>query len=140
MDWKRIISWSLIIVVGTYLVATGSALTMSRWEIYGDTIDEAVARSSLIRHSAYFIVGVALYWRFAVGVPSKRLLHVLAAYAIVQVLDAGVSVLFSGSIKQLLDPWVMGRSLLAAIAGFGIATQSSNKLLHATAMNAARKR
>jgi hypothetical protein len=140
MDWKRVISWSLIIVVGTYLVAIASAVTMSRWEIYGDTIEEAVARSRLIRHGAYFIVGAALYWRFAVGAPSKRLLHVLTAYAIVQALDAGVSVLIGASIEQLLDPWAMGRSLLAAIAGFGIATRSSNKPPHATAMNTARER
>jgi hypothetical protein len=142
MNWKRIVIWSLIILAGTYAVAIVSALTMGSWEIYGQTLEEAVANSGTIRRTAYVVVGAGLFWWFAAEIQSKRLLHVLAAYIVVQVLDMGVSVLLGASIKELFvfDPWAVGRGLLAAASGLGLASLTSNKRLHATALgNAARE-
>lgn len=141
MNWKRIVVWSLIILAGTYAVAIVSALTMGSWGIYGQTPEEeAVANSGIIRRSAYVVVGAGLFWWFAAEIQSKRLLHVLAAYIIVQILDMSVSILLGTSIKELFDPWAVGRGLLAAASGFGLASLSSNKRLHATALgNAARE-
>ena len=118
MNWKRIVIWSLIILAGTYAVALVSALTMGSWEIYGQTLEEAVANSGLIRRIAYTIVAAVLFWRFAAGIQSKRVLHVLGAYMLVQILDMSVSI---------LDPWAVGRGLLAATAGLGLASLGFNR-------------
>ena len=126
MNWKRIVIWSLIILAGTYAVAIVSALTMGSWQIYGQTLEEAVANSGLIRRIAYTIVAAALFWRFAAGIQSKRVLHVLAAYMLVQILDMSLSILLGGSIKELFDPWAVGRGLLAATSGLGLASLGSN--------------
>jgi hypothetical protein len=129
-----------MILAGTYAVAIVSALTMGSWEIYGQTLEEAVANSRLIRRIAYTIVAAALFWRFAAGIQSKRVLHVLAAYMLVQILDMSVSILTGGSSKELFDPWALGRGLLAATCGLGLASLGSNQRQHATALgNAARE-
>jgi hypothetical protein len=138
VNWKRIVIWSLIILAGTYAVALASALTMGSWEIYGRTLEEAVANSGLVRRIAYTIVAAVLFWRFAAGVQSKRVLHVLAAYMLVQILDMSGSMLLGGSIKELFDPWAVGRGLLAATSGLGLASLGSNKRLHTTALEARR--
>lgn len=132
MNWNRIVFGSLLILAGTYAVAMVSALTMGSWQIYGETIEEAVANSGLIRRIAYIVVAAALFWWFAAGVQSKRVLHVLAAFILVKVLDASVSVLLGTPINGLFDPWALGRGLLAAACGLGLAIFSSNKQLHAS--------
>jgi hypothetical protein len=126
VNWKRIFAWSLLIFVAANAVAFSSGLTMARWDLYGKTIEEAIANSQIVRRLAIGFVAALLYWRFALGIPAKRLLHVLAVYALVQLLDIGVSALFGTPANELLDPWSMARSLLAAIIGLGAASLSSN--------------
>jgi hypothetical protein len=127
VNWKRIVIGSLVILAGTYAVAIVSALTMGSWEMYGKTLEEAVVNSSVIRRSGYFVVATVLFWRFAAKIPSKRVLHVLAAYMLVQILDMGVSILLGASIKELFDPWAVGRGLLAAASGLGLASLRSRR-------------
>jgi hypothetical protein len=125
VNWKRIVAWSLVILAGTYAVAIVSALTMGSWQIYGETLEQAVVNSGFVRRSGYVVVGAVLFWRFAAPIRSNRLLHVVVAYLIVQVLDMGTSLLLGEAIEDLLDPWAIGRVLLAAILGFALASWSS---------------
>jgi hypothetical protein len=134
VNWKRIVIWSLLILAGTYAVAIVSALTMGSWQMYGQTIEEAAANSRLIRRVAYSVVAALLFWRFAADIQSKRVLHVLATYILVQVLDAGMSALLGAPINELFDPWALGRGSLAAACGLGLARLSSKKRLHAAAL------
>jgi hypothetical protein len=45
VTWQRIVIGSLLILAGTYAVAIVSALTMGSWQIYGQTLEAAVAAS-----------------------------------------------------------------------------------------------
>lgn len=124
--WKRIVVWSGLIFLTANIVGFISGFTMGNWEIYGRTIEEAIANARLIRRIGYGVIGAILYWQFAAGVTSKRLLHTLALFALVQIIDLSFTFLvFSVPIDELFDPWAIGRSLLAAMAGLGIAWLSS---------------
>lgn len=99
---------------------------MKYWEFYGSTMDEAIANARLVRRITYGIVGAILYWRLAVPV-QKRLLHVAAVFVTVQLIDLTVSFfLFGTPASRLIDAWGLGRSLLAAAVGLGLASLGSN--------------
>ena len=124
--WKRVFVWSLLIYVAAMAVGISSGLTMGAWEIYGSTIEEAVENARLMRRLAYGIVGALLYWRLAAPV-RQRLLHVAAAFIVVQLIDLTVSfLLFRVPAEELIDVGAIGRSLLAAAAGLGLAWLGSN--------------
>ena len=99
---------------------------MGYWEIYGSTMETAVANARLVRRIAYGVIGALLYWRFAAAIPTKRLLHVVALYVLVQLIDLCVSLLLGTSVQDWFDPWFLGRSLLAAAVGFTVAGLGSN--------------
>jgi len=125
--WKRTIAWAILIFVCANMVALISGFSMGNWEIYGRTMEEAVANARLIRRIGYGVVGAILYWRFAAGVTSKLLLHAFSLFALVQIIDLSFSFfVFSVPAGELVDPWAMGRSLLAAAVGTGAAWLGSN--------------
>lgn len=135
IHWKRIVAWSLLILLAVNVVGTSSGLTMARWEIYGGTIDEAIANSRLIRRIASGMIAVILYWRFATGLPARRTLHVVAAFALVHFMDAGVSFfVFGVPVRELIERWALVRDFLAAVTGLGIAHWHSRISLKATLM------
>jgi hypothetical protein len=125
--WKRVVVWSVLIFVAANMVGLISGFTMGNWEIYGRTMEEAIINARLIRRIGYGIVGAILYWWFATGVASKPLLHVVALFALVQVIDLLFSFfVFSVPANELFDYWAIGRSFLAAMVGLGIAWLGSN--------------
>lgn len=98
---------------------------MGNWEIYGSTMDVAIENARLVRRIAYGVIGTILYWLLAAPV-RQRLLHVAAAFIVVQLFDLAVSFfVFHKPAAELVDLWSLGRSLLAAAAGLGIASLSS---------------
>ena len=125
--WKRIVAWAILIFVGANLVGLISGFSMANWEIYGGTMEEAVANARLVRRIGYGVVGAILYWRFAAGVTSKLLLHAFALFVLVQIIDLAFSFfVFAIPARELVDPWAIGRSLLAAAVGTGAAWLGSN--------------
>jgi hypothetical protein len=120
VNWKRTTIWSLVILLSGYAVAVVSALTMVRWENYGESIEAAVANARLLRLIGYFVVAVILYWRFAAGTQSNRALHVLVAFAIVQIVEMAVSLVLGSPVNELVAPWDLARSFLAAAVGLAI--------------------
>ena len=126
IDWKRIVVWACLIYIALSAVAFLSGLTTMDWEMYGSTMEEAAGNIWLTRRIAMGIVGVFLYWWFATGVASKRLHQVTAVFVLVQMIDLPVSYfLFGAPVGELFDAWSMGRSLLAAMIGFGLASMGS---------------
>lgn len=120
--WKRVVAWAILIYATANLVGILSGFSMSHWEIYGSTTDDAIANARLVRRIGYGIVGVILFWRFGAGVTSRLLLHALALFALVQIVDLSVSYfVFSAPMTGLFDPWATARSLLAAAIGTGVA-------------------
>ncbi|WP_456953370.1 hypothetical protein [Lysobacter sp. HA35] len=100
---------------------------MAHWNLYGATMEEAIANARLVRRIAAGIVGALLYWRLAAPLPSRRWVHVAAAFLIVQILDAAASlVVFHASAKDLIDPASLGRSAVAALVGLGLASLGPN--------------
>lgn len=119
---KRIVAWAILIHAAANLVGVLSGFSMTLWEIYGSTLDEAIANARLVRRIGYGLVGAILFWRFGAGVTSRLLLHALALFALVQIVDLSVShFVFSVPVTELFDPWATARSLLAATTGTGVA-------------------
>ena len=124
--WRRVVVWAALIYVAAMVVGFSSGLTMGNWEIYGSTIDVAVENARLVRRVAYGAVGAILYWLLAAPV-QQRLLHVAAVFVVVQLIDVAVSFfVFHTPAAELIDLWSLGRSLLAAAVGLGLASLGSN--------------
>jgi hypothetical protein len=103
-----------------------SGMSMGYWELYGSTMDEAIANARLVRRVAYGLIGALLYWRLAAPV-QKRLLHVAAAFIVVQAIDLTVSYfLFRTPARELIDLWSIGRSFIAALVGLGLTGLGAN--------------
>ena len=124
--WLRVLAWSVLIYAAAMGVGLLSGMSMGYWELYGSTMDEAIANARLVRRVAYGLVGVFLYWRLAAPV-QKRLLHVAAAFIVVQGIDLTVSYfLFRTPARELIDLWSLVRSSIAALVGLGLASLGSN--------------
>lgn len=121
-QWARVLVWSLLIFLAPNVIGLLSGLSMANWEIYGPTIKQALANARLVRQIVIPVVATLLYWRFAAGVTSRVLRHVLAVFALSQILDHSVSLLaFAVPVHELIDLRAVGRGVLAAMIGFGIA-------------------
>jgi hypothetical protein len=100
---------------------------MTRWTIYGATIEEAVLNARLVRRIGYGVVTALLYWRFAAPLTKNRWLHVLAAFVLIQVLEMLVSaVVFRAPASELIDLGALSRSSIAALVGLGLASLGPN--------------
>lgn len=127
MNWIRIVAWSALILAVANAIAFCSGLTMGHWEIYGPTIDDAVANNRLVRRLLIGCAVALLYWRFAAGIAARRFLHVLAVFLSIQVMDiVSTAVLFGTAIQELFDPWALARGLSAALIGYGLSRLSSH--------------
>lgn len=126
-SWERIVAWSLFIFVVANVIGFVSGLTMARWQIYGSTLEQAVQNARRVRQITYVIVGAILYWRLAAPV-QERLFHVAAAFVTVALIDLTVSFfVFKIPVGELIDLWGLGRSLLAAAIGLGLASRGSRR-------------
>jgi len=124
--WKRVFAWAVGIYAAGMVIGFSSGLTMGHWQIYGSTIEEAVENARLVRRIAYGIAGAVLYWRLAASA-QRRILHVVATFAFVQLIDLTISFfLFKISARELIDAWALGRSFVAAAVGLGVASLGSN--------------
>lgn len=127
-QWRRVLFFSVLVYVAVNVVAFLAGLTMTHWQIYGATMEAAVTNSRLVRRIAYGVIGAFLYWRLAVPLAHRRWLHLLAAFACVQVLDMIVSVsLFQATASDLVELGPLGREALAALVGWGLASLGSGK-------------
>jgi hypothetical protein len=125
--WQRTMVWAVLIQGCAMVVGISSALSMDHWEFYGRSFEEAAANARLVRRILYGVAGAILYWRFAAGIASHRLLHVVALYLVVQVIDVGVTLAISHSVDTWFDPWSFGRSLIAASVGYACAVIGSGR-------------
>jgi hypothetical protein len=124
--WRRVVVWSWLLLLVPTAVGLISGLSMSKWEMYAPTIEEAIASARLVRRVGIFVVTVIVFWRFAAGVTSKLLLHVLALFALEQVIELSFSLfVFEVPVRELVDGWATLRDFLAALIGFGIAWSAS---------------
>jgi len=114
----------LLGATGIYLGLTGwailsmfLAITIVSWlEPVAVSIDVVMS----VRTAIHFLVASAAYWWLAIGVQSWRLVHVLLAWALVQMLDATVTmlVLQVGPHRLAWQPVLL--DLLPALIGWGL--------------------
>jgi hypothetical protein len=137
-QWRRALVFSVLILVAVTLVAFLGGLTMGHWQIYGATMEEAVTNSRVVRRIAYGVVSALLYWRLAAPLASRRWLHVLFAFACVQVLDIVVSIaVFDASASELAELDALARAAFAALVGWGLACLVSNNSIKPTPLRGA---
>ncbi|HEY1140495.1 MAG TPA: hypothetical protein VGE88_09855 [Lysobacter sp.] len=119
------VAFAFAIYLAAMVVGISSGLSMGYWQLYGGTMDEAVANARLVRRVLYFLVGAVLYWRFAAPIAQRRWLHVIALFVLVQMLDV-VAMQFSRvHIESWFDPAAIARSLGAAAVGYALARAGS---------------
>ena len=124
--WKRVVAWALLIYVAISFVAFAFGVSMMAWHLYGATLEEAMETNRAIRMVCYWSTAALLYWRFAAPLGAERLQHVLAVFALIELIGVVVLVFaFGDSLADVLDPWATGRALLAACVGWGLAVLSS---------------
>lgn len=125
--WVRVLVWAVLIVLAETLVGFLGGLSFYYWSIYGETPEAAAANRDLVMQIALVLVSTLLYWNFAAGITTRRLLHVIATYLLVQF--AARSALFvmihllasPVPTDRFIDPWALGKTFLTAMAGLGIA-------------------
>ncbi|MBU8977608.1 hypothetical protein JI752_015770 [Lysobacter sp. MMG2] len=128
LRWRRMLVWAVLIFAAAMSIATISGLSMAYWPLYGGSMEEAVANARLVRRILYVVVGAFLYWRFAAPIHSRRLLHVVVLYLLVQLVDMGVMRFFMGAtLRELFDVGALGRSLMAAALGYAAARLGSGR-------------
>lgn len=126
--WRRVLTWSLVIYVSVSLVAFLFGLSMAAWHLYGATLEEAVETNRQLRTVACWTTAALLYWRFAAPL-TRRALHVLAVFVGFELISGLVLVLaFGEPVSELWDPWALGRSVIAATVGWGLASLGSGNL------------
>jgi len=124
--WRRVLTWSMVIYISVSLVAFLFGLSMAAWQIYGLTLEEATETNRQIRIVFYWTTAALLYWRFAAPL-SRRAVNVLAVFIAYELISGLVLVFaFGDPVSELLAPWTLGRSVIAAIIGWGIASLGSN--------------
>lgn len=120
MHWLRIGAFAVAIVFSGMLVGFAIGLSMSHWEIYGSTIEQAIDNSRLVWYLAAYGAAMLLYGWF--GVSRLRLLQVLAVFVRVQLLGAAQSLaFFKTAPHNLFDSWALLRGLTAALLGYALA-------------------
>lgn len=100
---------------------------MARWELYGQTMEQAITNARLVRRIAIGAVAVFIYWRLAAPIASLKWLHVTAAFIVVQILDILLAALLFGTpSNELLNLGPLGRGALSAFLGWSLAALGSN--------------
>ena len=128
MPGRSRLTWSLVIYVSVSLVAFLFGLSMAAWHLYGATLEEAVETNRQLRTVACWTTAALLYWRFAAPL-TRRALHVLAVFVGFELISGLVLVLaFGEPVSELWDPWALGRSVIAATVGWGLASLGSGNL------------
>ena len=134
--WRRVVAWSLLIFIAANILGFISGLSMARWEMYGDSIEQAVENARLVRRVGYGVVTALLYWRFARPLQA-RLLHVVAVFVTVQLVDLATSFfVFHAPASELVDGWALARSAAAAAVGLGLARFGSESPFKTTSLAA----
>jgi hypothetical protein len=111
VNWKKTLLWSALI----FLAAFGVGLSVS-----------ALNGSEAVVSIAIFASSSSLYFFFLRRTP-RRLLHALAAFITVEIIDWGIPLLLGASFWQMLADWdSSAKHLGAAILGLTIAHLSSN--------------
>ena len=116
MNWKRIFLWSLLIFLAAQVIGFCSGLSILHWEIYGNSLAQAIENARLVRRMVVAVVSFALYFLFLRRITKARLLHALAVFAGVQAIDMILSYALTRSVLELADIYAMGRSLLVCLA------------------------
>jgi len=114
----------LLGAVVLYLVLTGWAildvfltLNIASWL---DTIAVSIDVIMGVRIAIHFLVASAAYWWFAAGVRRGRLVHVLLAWILVQILEA-IVIMFAVQVGPHRIAWQpMLLDLLPALVGWGL--------------------
>jgi len=126
VNWKRIVAWSALLIVLANGIGFLSGFILGKSEIHPDTISELIENHRLFRRIAIGNVAVLCYWRLGAGTPSLRAFHIFAAFLLVQLFDNGLALVLGAQFNELFEPWAMFRSILYAVAGYGLARLSPN--------------
>ena len=115
----RILAWGVLIFVVVMAIYFISGLTVTNWEIYGQTMEQAAVNARWVRRIVAWVVGYGLYLMFLRGTTGRHLLQVLAVFLVVQSIDIVTTVLVFKVYDDLFDWAGMGRSLLICLLAYG---------------------
>jgi len=117
MQWRRVLLGSVVLFLALAAWSFMAGLlipTVGFWLAPdGAWIDTAI----VVRKVVYMMVSTFAYWWFAKGVGHRRLLHVLLAWSLVQVIDTVVVMIVLPSSPTRFAWTALALGLLPALAG-----------------------
>jgi hypothetical protein len=125
MNWKRVIGWSLLMLVAINII--GTLITMAH-----SKIDPAMAAKNhmyfgLILKISIATISIFCYWRLGAGTQRYRAAHVLAAFVLAEIATIGIIIFNDLSYIDIIDPWPLLRSIIYALVGYLLARLMPNK-------------
>lgn len=122
----RIVLWSFAILLPETTLGFLEGLGLEDWEVYGSTSEEAMSNRLLVHNGVIWIANVWLYWLFASGLVSRRVLSVAAVCGLAILIDFSLFyVVFRAPIEDYFDAAYLGQRFLLAMIGLGLAAVSS---------------
>lgn len=125
----QLLGWALLLYVAVNTVAFLWGFSIGSWELFGDTIEEAMRNHRLGLRVVVWLTATALYWRVATGAGTHRLRDVCVVLALVLATDAILElVVFRVEAAELFDLRSLVRSSSAAACGLLLARLISGPL------------
>jgi hypothetical protein len=138
VNWKRIFIWAILLFITPQIGGFISGLSMMSWEMYGQTIEQAVLNARLFRRIAIGIFLFFLYLLFLRGITTKWFENALALFAISELIGLLVDLVFFSSyvweLAYLVGPTRnLGVCLIAVLLVSLYRRKGSNSAIKATA-------
>ena len=116
--WWRVIAWgALVFVVGSAIHFIGG-LTMGNWEIYGDTIEEAIVNARWTRRIVASAAVFVLYLVFLHGTPRRHFLQLMGVFVVAQLVDLPLTIAMTASFENLVSFSALAINLLVCLLAY----------------------
>jgi hypothetical protein len=120
--WRRAVAWLLLLFFVPQMLGLLSGLTMTHWEIYGETIQEAIDNARTVRRIAIGVAAYLLYLFFLKGVPHNRIIHVVILFFAVEFIGAVTDLFLWGMpLKEVIRWPFLLRHVLVVVMALGTA-------------------
>jgi hypothetical protein len=137
MNWKRVVGWSLLLLVAASVIGFISGFIMVQSEIDPENFEQTANNYRLARRVVIAFVAILCYWRLGAGASRYRGAHIAAAFVLVQSIDIGITLLLGAQLAEVLDPWGLVRAAVYALLGYALARLRPNNSFKPTPLRGA---
>ena len=118
--WWRVITWGVLVFVVVSAIHFIGGFTMGNWEIYGDTIEEAIVNARWTRRIVASLVVFVLYLFFLHGTPRRHFLQLMGVFVVAQLVGLPLTIAMTGSFENLVSFSGLGINLLVCLLAYAV--------------------